>query len=143
MLTLLSWLMLALLDAGGQCDVQEVSTLGVKIGKSTKMSKSDIATAAIVFCVLFSASILAIKAYQIHRKRVQQRSLQVSIGGGGERQRGRECEQLMEVATHVGCRLDKCMCGAKLQQASMHFPQMPQMPPPVSSDADDYSSWQV
>jgi len=37
------------------------------------------------------------------------------------------------------------MCGAKskLQQATMHFPQMPQMPPPVSSDADDYSSWQV
>ena len=84
--------MLALLDAGGQCDVQEVSTLGVKIGKSTKMSKGDIATAAIVFCVLFSASILAIKAYQMHRKRVQQRSLQVSIGGGGEgaRERGRE-----------------------------------------------------
>jgi hypothetical protein len=141
--------MLALLDAGGQCDVQEVSTLGVKIGKSTKISKSDIATAAIVFCVLFGASILAIKAYQIHRKRVQQRSLQVLIGEGreggreGGRERERECEQLMEVATHVGCSLDKCMCGAKLQQASMHFPQMPQMPPPVSSDADDYSSWQV
>jgi hypothetical protein len=100
--------MLALLDAGGQCDVQEVSTLGVKIGKSTKISKSDIATAAIVFCVLFGASILAIKAYQIHRKRVQQRSLQVLIGEGGEggREGGREGERERVRAVDGSC--DTC-----------------------------------
>ena len=57
------------------CCVQEPSMLTHISGRKGKISRSQIALAVILFCVSLCLSLLVIKAYQAHRKRVQLRKL--------------------------------------------------------------------